>query len=75
MKKAPFLFFPNDWFKFFSEKGWKPKDILYLHEESAKLKRAAPLPWFVKAGLFLIFWKKDRRLNKMAGYVMLTPNK
>jgi methyltransferase (TIGR00027 family) len=46
MKNAPFRFFPVDWFGFFREKGWRAKDTKYLVDESGRLGRKVPAPWW-----------------------------
>jgi methyltransferase (TIGR00027 family) len=72
MKNAPFQFFPEDWFGLFERGGWKPQETRYLVEESRKLGRANPIPWWM---LFARpFVKKERlqQMGKMSGYVLFT---
>jgi methyltransferase (TIGR00027 family) len=77
MQNAPFKFSPGDWFGFFKQHGWRPREIRYLAEEAERLRRPIPLPRLVKAALKLwgLFVSKDRRdaLRKFAGYVLLEP--
>ena len=44
MKNAPFLFEPMDYFGFFSQIGWKPKETRYFTNEAERLRRPAPFP-------------------------------
>ncbi len=72
MKNAPFLFLPNDWFGFFRKHGWAPGEIKYTVEESEKLKRDMPTPWWVY--LFYIlrpFMKKEKfyKFKRFTAYV------
>lgn len=70
MKNAPFQFFPKDWLGFFKAKSWEPKQIVYFADESEKLKRKHPMPWF--AYIFLFFASKEtkERYKKMTGYIL-----
>ncbi|MBX2989107.1 MAG: class I SAM-dependent methyltransferase [Bdellovibrionaceae bacterium] len=70
MRNAPFVFFPEDWFGFFKTHGWVPRDIKYLDEESLRLGRPVPLPWWAK--LFVPFMSAARRLNfrRFRAYVL-----
>jgi methyltransferase (TIGR00027 family) len=70
MKNAPFVFFPKNWFEFFKQSGWEPGEIRYLSEESAKLHRAQPMPWW--AHLFVPFMSKEtiKKYQQQMGYVL-----
>ncbi|MBC7539555.1 MAG: class I SAM-dependent methyltransferase [Bacteriovorax sp.] len=48
MRNAPFLFYPDSWFKFFKNAGWSEADTKYLGEESEKLGRTPPTPGRLK---------------------------
>lgn len=72
MKNAPFLFFPEDWFGFFKNLKWQPQEIRYIGEESFKLNRMPPAPWwFIFIRPFLSKKTKDVFMRQM-GYVVFT---
>jgi methyltransferase (TIGR00027 family) len=73
MRNAPFRFFPADWFGFFKEHGWKVREIRYLPEESMRLGRRVPSPWYAK--LFMPFMKAETKeaFRKLSAYVLLEP--
>jgi len=70
MQNAPFQFFPINWFGFFERNGWKPKSIRYTSEESLRLNRPVPMPWFAR--LFMLFANEAmiEKSKKMTGYVL-----
>lgn len=70
MQNAPFQFFPIDWLGFFERNGWKPRTIRYTTEESIRLHRAVPMPWF--AILFKLLASKAmiEKSKKMTGYIL-----
>lgn len=73
MKNAPFQFSPANWFQFFASHGWKEKQIRYTMEESVKLGRKPPTPWW---GWIFGLWlskEKVQRYKQMTGYVLLEP--
>lgn len=73
MENAPLQFSPIDWFVFFEEHGWKVSDIRYLPEESEKLGRSVPLPWWLRiAGYFLSSQQKNF-YQRSVGYALLKP--
>lgn len=70
MKNAPFQFYPNDWFGFFKNLGWSPKETRYSSEIAAEFKRKPPMPWWGKI-LMPLFPKKVREeALRMSGYVV-----
>ncbi len=77
MRNAPFRFELDDWFGFFSQRGWQPAQTRYLVEEAERLGRPIPLPWFVQAamGFWGMFASKDGQavLRKFAAYVLMEP--
>jgi methyltransferase (TIGR00027 family) len=57
MHNTPFRFSPKDWFGFFDQRGWQPREIRYIAEEAERLGRPVPLPlrwkvWLRLAGVF-----------------------
>jgi len=70
MQNAPFQFFPINWLGFFERNGWQPKTIRYTSEESLRLNRPVPMPWF--AYLFMMFASKAmiEKSKKMTGYIL-----
>lgn len=71
MKNAPFQFFPKDWFGFFENLGWTARESRYLGEESLKLGRGMPLPWYVRFMKFLIPRKAKKEALRYSAYVLL----
>ena len=67
---APFRFFPDDWLGFFTQRGWDAREIRFLGEESLRLGRDIPAPWW--AFVFRIFFDRERyrRFQRMTGYVL-----
>jgi methyltransferase (TIGR00027 family) len=77
-QNAPFKFKPKDWFGFFQEHGWRPREIRYFEEEANRLKRPIRLPLRLTLifRLRLLLSSKERReaFKKLAGYVLLEPS-
>jgi methyltransferase (TIGR00027 family) len=78
MRNAPFRFAPANWFGFFQEHGWRPREMRYLPEEGERLGRPIPLPRWMKlgmkiAGLFLAEERRRASRNFM-GYALLAPS-
>jgi methyltransferase (TIGR00027 family) len=73
MKNAPFRFKPDDWFGFFEKHGWKQREIRYYADESERVGRAVPRPWW--AWLLVPFTTARRReeARRFSGYVLLYP--
>lgn len=73
LKNAPFQFFPEDWFGFFSKLGWKAGKVRYLSEEGEKVGRPFPIPWYYR--ILMLLASKERRQKGMrfAAYVLLEP--
>jgi methyltransferase (TIGR00027 family) len=76
-KNAPFRFKPADWFAFFSEHGWRVKELRYLSEEGLRLKRKPRMPvamqFLIKVRTLLMSKEKRESMKKLAGYAMLEP--
>jgi methyltransferase (TIGR00027 family) len=74
MKNAPFRFKPDDWFAFFASHGWKPREIRYYSDESQRVGRPVPRPWWAWLLLPLMLSARRREESrKMSGYVLLEP--
>jgi methyltransferase (TIGR00027 family) len=78
MENARFRFQPPDYYAFFEEHGWRPKDIRYIAEEGLKLNRPPELPlffllWFKLASLFMSKRRRDA-FRKAAAYVLFEPS-
>jgi methyltransferase (TIGR00027 family) len=77
MRNAPFQFAPEDWFAFFSDRGWRASEVRYISEEAKRLGRPIPLPFFVLVWVSLknLFASRARRegLKRFAAYVLLVP--
>ena len=77
MQNAPFRFEPADFFGFFREQGWQPKEIRYTAEEAERLHRAVPLPWPIRLWYRIVisFMSAERRAatKRYMGYVLFEP--
>lgn len=77
MEKAPFKFFPDDWFAFFERVGWRAREMRYLADAAEQHKRPLNAPLWMKVawkirGLFMP--KADREAFKTSvGYALLEP--
>ncbi len=78
LQNAPFQFKPDDWFGFFAQHGWRPKEIRYLAEEADRLHRPIALPLWMKAlGLLRAAFaskEKRREFKRFSAYVLLEPS-
>jgi methyltransferase (TIGR00027 family) len=78
MQNAPWKFSPEDWFGFFTEHGWRLKEIRYLVEEADRLKRPLQLPLLLKitVGIQKLFAPKEKRgaFDKFQGYCLFEPS-
>jgi methyltransferase (TIGR00027 family) len=73
MKNAPFLFDPGDWFGFFEARGFRVDEVRYLGEESMKLGRPIPLPWFAKVLKLIMSRRRRSAIGRFNGYMRLVP--
>jgi len=77
MANAPFKFEPADWFGFFKQHGWQPKEIRYFSDEAVRYRRPPPLPLHLRllstTSRLLMPAQKWRAVRRFAGYVMLEP--
>jgi methyltransferase (TIGR00027 family) len=78
MKKAPFRFEPADFFGFFRDLGWQPKETRYLAEEAETLQRPLvfPLPFrlWIKFVAMLLPPAKRAAMKRFMGYVLMEPS-
>jgi methyltransferase (TIGR00027 family) len=75
MGNAPFQFDPGDWFGFFTQNGWWRRDIHYLPEESLKLGRPIPMPWWAKLLSRLMSAERRANAGRSTGYALLEPRR
>jgi len=77
MQNAPFKFMPEDWQVFFEAHGWRVGEMRYLADESKRLARRFPLPFWA-----VLLWKvraafagkaKRAEYARTAGYALLVP--
>jgi methyltransferase (TIGR00027 family) len=78
MRNAPFKFAPEDWSGFFKQHGWREKQMRYLADEAARVKRPFPMPFRYRIIAALSRpWMSPERLDamrKLTGYAMLEPD-
>ncbi len=70
MKNAPFRFFPKDWFGLFASRGWVPRETKFLAEESLRLGRKLPMPWWFIFIRPFITKKRAKGFLRSSGYVL-----
>lgn len=70
MKNAPFEFFPQDWFGFFKNKGWKIHEIRYLGEEGNRVNRKMPIPLWAKIVSSFIPKNQKKKFQRQMGYAI-----
>ena len=77
LQRSPCKFEPPDWFAFFAERGWRPREIQYLPEAGVRLGRPAPLPLrarlLIKLSRLLTPKAGANALARFSGYVLLEP--
>lgn len=72
---SPFQFFPVDWFLFFKNCGWAPKEMDYLYDVAEKHHRKFPLPWWASVLRFVIGDKKMmKRVRTFSAYIVFEKN-
>lgn len=70
MGQSPFQFFPEDWYSFFEDCGWKERETIFLGEAAKDLGRPFPLPFWAKALHALMPKQELEKLQKMSGFVV-----
>jgi methyltransferase (TIGR00027 family) len=77
MKNAPFLFEPKNYFGFFAQIGWKPKETRYFAIEGEMLRRPAPFPLAMKFMMRVlgVFASPEQRreMKRYAGFILFEP--
>jgi methyltransferase (TIGR00027 family) len=77
MKNAPFLFEPKDYFGFFTQIGWKPKETRYFAIEAERLRRPAPFPITIRLVMrimeIIASPERRREMKRYAGFVLFEP--
>lgn len=77
LRQAPFKFRPDDWFAFFSDHGFRVREIRYVPQEGARLGRRAPLP--LRHRLLISIFRRlgsahvRHQLERYSGYAVLEP--
>ena len=72
MRNAPFLFFPEDWFEFFESRGWHREHVEYIQEETLKLGRKMPMPWWSFLLRPFMTAKVREQFLRASGYMVMT---
>ncbi len=77
MKNAPFKFAPEDWFGFFAQHGWHPREVRYLGEEADRLNRPLRFPPALQIwiGIRKLFAGKEALagIKRFQGYTIYEP--
>lgn len=77
MKNAPFLFEPKDYFGFFAQVGWKPKETRYFAIEAERLRRPAPFPVTMRLVMRIMEIvaspERRREMKRYAGFILFEP--
>lgn len=71
MQNAPFRFFPDDWLGFFKEHGWTAKEISFHQQESLRLGRPIPMPWWAGIIMAMAGPEMVEKSKKMTGFMRL----
>lgn len=72
LAKAPLQFFPKNAFDFFKTRGWNIETIQYIAEESYKLGRAMPAPWWFSLIKPFIGAKQREQFMRSSGYMVMS---
>lgn len=70
MKNAPFRFYPADWYGFFRERGWAPRETRYSGEIAVEMKRRPPMPWWAVIAFRLMPKRRREEAMRMTGYMV-----
>ena len=76
-KNAPLQFSPKDWFGFFAQHGWRPKEIRYIAEEAERWKRPLRLGMGLRmmVAMRTLFASPEQRREflRFHGHALLEP--
>jgi len=79
MKNTPFLFEPIDYFGFFDNIGWQPKETRYLAAEAERLHRPPPFPFVTRLVMRILLLLaspgRRRKMKQYAGMVLFVPSR
>ncbi|MFZ3229033.1 MAG: SAM-dependent methyltransferase [Pseudobdellovibrio sp.] len=70
LRNAPFQFYPDDWMKFFEERGWHLTQSQFYTEISEKFGRPTPLPKVFKLFEFVMGKKWAAPFKRMSGFLL-----
>ncbi len=70
LKNAPFQFYPEDWMRFFGERGWHIIQSQFYTEISEKLGRPTPMPKIIKLFEFVMGKKWAAPFKRMSGFLI-----
>jgi methyltransferase (TIGR00027 family) len=70
LKNAPFQFYPEDWMRFFGERGWHLEQSQFYTEISEKLGRPTPMPKIFKLFEFVMGKKWAAPFKRMSGFLI-----
>jgi O-methyltransferase involved in polyketide biosynthesis len=73
MRNAPFKFNPKDWWGFFEGLGWGRKLVVYTAEESVRLGRPVPMPWWARIFRVLGLLGRRKEATQFTGYALFEP--
>jgi len=77
LKAAPLIFEPPDWFAFFAQHGFRPREKRFVFEEGKRLGRPAPLPPWLRTLAATRRWLMSPTQRKVArerlGYFLMEP--
>ena len=71
LHRVPVRFDPESCEAFFSDHGWRVREIRYLGEESQRLRRPVPLPLFAKVKHPFMSQAKRQQMLRERGYAVL----
>jgi len=71
LKNAPFVFKPDHWEDFFKAEGWMVQEKRFIAEQSLKLGRPIPTPWWFVMVRPLLSRERLRQAGLNSGYFLL----
>jgi methyltransferase (TIGR00027 family) len=71
MKASPFLFDVANWFAFFEDHGWTPKEVIKSGDESRRIGRAIPFPFPWNFIVKVFPRSTQKKISNISGYVMM----